>query len=109
MSASAVCQIRKKYWEEKTPAAADPEPEVPEQILVEEPVPPAEMEPEKEEVEEDDARILFRALELMTERHKGMDAVMTAQIVTGMWNWKTAEDLEAVRDFLDYLIQRAGK
>lgn len=58
---------------------------------------------------EDDAKTMLRALELMTSRHKGMDAVMTAQIVTVLWDWSDVEDLKEARNCLDYLIGRCAK
>lgn len=111
VSASAVCQIRKKYWEnEAVPAApaavVEPplEPDADSAPPTESVVPVPEKDPD-----EDTAKIMIRALELMTENHKGMNAVATAQIVTRLWNWETLSDLLEAKEFLDYLIEKATR
>ena len=69
--------------------------------------PPSEAE--KVDPEEEDAKVLIRALELMTSHLKGMEAVMTAQVVTALWKWQDKEDLIEVRNCLDYLIGRSTR
>lgn len=66
-------------------------------------------EAEKVDPEEEDAKVLIHALELMTSHLKGMEAVMTAQVVTALWKWQDKEDLIEVRNCLDYLIGRCEK
>lgn len=108
VSASAVNQIRKKYWETED-IQVIPEPtEVPPLEPSSEAEAPAPVtEPQDEE--EDDAKVMIRALELMTQNLQGMNAVMTAQILTSLWAWDSVSDLLAAREFLDYLIERAAK
>lgn len=103
VSVSAVVQIRKKCWE-KEAAPAEPE-----NIPLPPPEPPAEVTAPvpAEETEEDDARVMIHALELITQNLQGMDAVVTAQIIARLWAWNSVDDLKDAREFLDYLIERA--
>lgn len=54
----------------------------------------------------DDDSLVFAALEEATENLRGMDAVMTAQIITALWNWSDPAKLQEAKAFLDYLIGR---
>lgn len=110
VSSTAVRQIRKKYWEPSALAVGA------EEIPVQDPVQRCADEqqetdaPERtstEELDEDDSKVMIRALELLTARLKGMDAVVTARIVTTLWGWESKEDLLNAKEFLDYLIRRA--
>lgn len=56
---------------------------------------------------ESESKIIIQALELVTAHLTGMDAVMTAHVVTTMYNWTDKEDLLMARKALDYLIGRA--
>ena len=49
---------------------------------------------------------LIHALEVATENLTGMDAVMTAQIISGLWGWTNKKDLLEAKACLDYLIRR---
>lgn len=49
---------------------------------------------------------LIRALEEATGNLTGMDAVMTAQIITALWGWNNKSDLLEAKACLDYLIKR---
>lgn len=103
--------LRKKYLEPSAPAEAA------EEIPAQDPVqscadeqPTVEAAPEKpedEEMVESESKIMIQALELVTARLTGMDAVMTAHVVTTMYNWTDKEDLLMAREALDYLIGRA--
>lgn len=52
------------------------------------------------------AQTLIAALERIVEDRMGMDAVLTAQVVLTMANWKSVEDLKEARMVLDHLIER---
>lgn len=109
VSASAVCQIRKKYWEAEF-GAPDQEPAEPPLETTSSPEGPGiGIVPAPKDLEEDDAKVMIRAMELMTQNLHGMNAVMTAQILTNLWAWDSVSDLLAAREFLDYLIERAAK
>lgn len=111
----AVQALRKKYLEPSAPAEAALA-EAAEEIPTKDPVqscadeqPTVETAPEKpedEEMVESEAKIMTQALELVTARLTGMDAVMTAHVVTTMYNWTGKEDLLMAREALDYLIGR---
>ena len=49
---------------------------------------------------------LIHALEEATGNLTGMDAVMTAQIITALWGWTDKRDLMEAKACLDYLIRR---
>lgn len=49
---------------------------------------------------------LIHALETATGNLKGMDAVMTAQVISAMWGWTDKSDLLEAKACLDYLIRR---
>lgn len=110
--------IRRKYWE-KADGFAGPVSEVAEDGPAVSPVELHEdcvvggdrcaVDEDIEDLDEDDTKTMLRALELMTSRHTGMAAVMTAQIVTVLWDWSDVEDLKEVRNCLDYLIGRCKK
>lgn len=59
-----------------------------------------------EEEASDDDSLVFAALEEATQTLRGMDAVMTAQIITALWNWSDPSKLQEAKAFLDYLIRR---
>lgn len=112
VSSTAVYQIRKKYWEPSASA------EVAEEVPAQDPAQSYNHEQRENDVSEDastealggdDSKIMIRALELMTARLTGMDAVMTAHVVTTMYNWTDKEDLLMAREALDYLIARCEK
>lgn len=46
------------------------------------------------------------ALEQATQDLRGMDAVMTAQIIMALWNWSDPKKLQEAKAFLEYLIGR---
>ena len=52
------------------------------------------------------AQALIAALELIVEDRMGMDAVLTAQVVLTMADWKSVEDLKEARMVLDHMIER---
>lgn len=49
---------------------------------------------------------LIHALEGATGNLTGMDAVMTAQIISALWCWTDKSDLQEAKACLDYLIRR---
>lgn len=49
---------------------------------------------------------LIHALEGATSNLTGMDAVMTAQIISALWGWTDKSDLQEAKACLDYLIRR---
>lgn len=49
---------------------------------------------------------LIHALEGATGNLTGMDAVMTAQIISALWGWTDKSDLLEAKACLDYLIRR---
>ena len=49
---------------------------------------------------------LIQALEGATGNLTGMDAVMTAQIISALWGWTDKSDLLEAKACLDYLIRR---
>lgn len=55
------------------------------------------------------AQALITALELIVEDRMGMDAVLTAQVVLTMANWKSVEDLNEARMVLDHMIERCRR
>lgn len=55
------------------------------------------------------AQALIAALELIVEDRMGMDAVLTAQVVLTMANWKSVEDLKEARMVLDHMIERCQR
>lgn len=60
----------------------------------------------EKKTEPDHQQLLFRALEDATGNLTGMDAVVTAQIITDLWRWTDKEALMKVKASLDYLIRR---
>lgn len=63
--------------------------------------------PKAEESKQPDSCLqLISALEEATGGLNGMNAVMTAQIITALWQWKDASDLREAKACLDYLIRR---
>ena len=90
---------------ETVPAAAAP------LELVTEPEPDPEPESDQKPVPDPktdtmDAKDLFCALEKATENLTGMDAVMTAQVISYLWKWTDASELHEAKACLDYLIRR---
>ena len=49
---------------------------------------------------------LIQALEGATGNLTGMDAVMTAQVITALWGWTGKNDLLEAKACLDYLIRK---
>jgi hypothetical protein len=114
----AVSAIRRKHWEKADDFAgpvsevAEDRPAVCPEELHEDCVVGGDrcaVDEDMVDPEEEDAKVLIRALELMTSHLKGMEAVMTAQVVTALWKWQDKEDLIEVRNCLDYLIGRCEK
>lgn len=60
----------------------------------------------EKKTEPDHQQLLFRALEDATGNLTGMDAVVTAQIITDLWRWTDKAALMKVKASLDYLIRR---
>lgn len=71
-------------------------------------MPPSKEGPGAAKTEEVDNRYpqLIQALEGATGNLTGMDAVMTAQIISALWGWTDKSDLLEAKACLDYLIRR---
>lgn len=71
-------------------------------------VPPSKEGPGAAKTEEVDTgyQHLIHALEKATGNLTGMDAVMTAQIITSLWGWTDKKDLLEAKACLDYLIRK---
>ena len=131
VTAATVSYYRKKYWDGRAAIRPEPAPVEPEagdtsqpesatdEILedVPEEVPAQEIPvdecadkdaPQQEDVEEADAKMIIRALEIFVQNLKGMKAVMTFQILQALWDWETVEDLERAKLGLEYLIELEG-
>lgn len=53
-----------------------------------------------------ETQLQVMAMELYVKDLKGMDAVLTFQILDTLWNWKSVEELKQAKVLLDYLIER---
>lgn len=84
------------------------EPEINEEQEVTIYIPPSKEGPGAAKTEDVDTRYpqLIQALEGATGNLTGMDAVMTAQVISALWGWTDKSDLLEAKACLDYLIRR---
>ena len=53
-----------------------------------------------------EAQVRVMALELFVDELKGLDAVLTFQILDALWGWECVGELKQAKILLDYLIER---
>lgn len=48
----------------------------------------------------------YEIMEVATKDLTGIYAICTAEAITWLWNWKSAEDLQEAKAAIEYMLQR---
>lgn len=48
----------------------------------------------------------YEIMEVATKDLAGIYAICTAEAITWLWNWKSAEDLQKAKAAIDYMLQK---